>query len=122
MIGTVSQIAWAVQIKSQVDAEFDRVRKVLEHAMKKQSPRDIADIESIIRILEEKRAEVMGNEQAGYFIHVWRELRNQVSRMIVEDPKYQAIKASQAARCGSPSPVTDDRDAQLDSSRRSGVS
>jgi cell division FtsZ-interacting protein ZapD len=112
MIGTVNQIAWAVQIKSQVDAEFDRVRKVLEHAMKKQPPGDIADIESIIRILEEKRAEVMGNERAGYFIHTWQELRNQVSRMIVEDPKYQAIKASQAARYGSPSPDSDDRDAK----------
>src|SRR5262249_49359956 len=30
MIGTVNQIAWALQIKAQVDAEFDRVRKVLE--------------------------------------------------------------------------------------------
>ena len=100
MIGTVNQIAWAVQIKSQVDAEFDRVRKVLEHAMRKQSPRDISDIESIIRILEEKRAEVMGNEQAGYFIHDWQELGNQVSRMIVADPRYQAIKVSQAARFG----------------------
>jgi hypothetical protein len=112
MIGTVNQIAWAVQIKSQVDAEFDRVRKVLEHAMKKQPPTDIADLESIIRILEEKRAEVMGNERAGYFIHTWQELRNQVSRMIVEDPKYQAIKASQAAKYGLPSPDTDDCDAK----------
>jgi hypothetical protein len=40
-IGTVNQFAWVVQIRSQVDAEFDRVRKVLEHAMTKQSPRDI---------------------------------------------------------------------------------
>ena len=100
MIGTVNQIAWAVQIKSQVDAEFDRVRKVLEYAMRKQSPRDITDVESIIRILEEKRAEVMGNEQAGYFIQDWQELGNQVSRMIIADPRYQAIKASQAARFG----------------------
>jgi len=92
MIGTVNQIAWAVQIKSQVDAEFDRVRKVLEHAMRKQSPRDISDIESIIRILEEKRAEVMGNEQAGYFIHDWQELRSQVRELIVGDSRYKAIK------------------------------
>ena len=102
MIGTVNQIAWAVQIKSQVDAEFDRVRKVLEHAMTKQSPSDITDIESIIRILEDKRAEVMGNEQAGYFIRDWQELGNKVSRMIVGDPRYQAIKASQTARFGLP--------------------
>lgn len=97
MIGTLNQIAWAVQIKSQVEAEFDRVRKVLEYALTKQSPKDAADIEAIIQILEDKRAEVMKNEQAGYFIHEWQELRDQVSRMIVGDSRYKAIKASQAA-------------------------
>src|SRR5262245_22395612 len=68
MIGTVNQIAWAVQIKAQVDAEFDRVRKVLESVATKHSPNDGTDLQAIIRILEDKRAEVMGNEQAGYFI------------------------------------------------------
>jgi hypothetical protein len=100
MIGTLSQIAWAVQIKSQVETEFDRVRKVLEYAMTKQSSKDVIDIQSIIRILEDKRTEVMENQQAGYFIHEWQELGNKVSRMIVEDPRYQAIKASQTARFG----------------------
>jgi len=99
MIGTLSQIAWAVQIKSQVEAEFDHVRKVLEYAMTKQSARDVIDIERIIRILEDKRTEVMGNQQAGYFIHEWQEF-GKVSRIIVEDPRYQAIKASQIARFG----------------------
>lgn len=97
MIGTLNQIAWAVQIKSQVEAEFNRVRKVLEYALTKQSPEDAADIGAIIRILEDKRAEVMKNEQAGYFIHEWQELRDRVSRMIVGDSRYKAIKASQTA-------------------------
>lgn len=100
MIGTLNQIAWAVQIKSQVEAEFDRVRKVLEYAVTKQSPENVTDIQAIIRILEDKRAEVMENEQAGYFIHDWQELRDQVSRMIVGDPRYKAIEASQTARFG----------------------
>jgi hypothetical protein len=98
LIGTLNQIAWAVQIKSQVEAEFDRLRKVLESATTRQSPEDVTDIEAIIRILDDKRTEVMENEQAGYFIHQWQELGNQVSRMIVEDPRYQAIKARQTAR------------------------
>ena len=100
MSGTLNQIAWAVQIKAHVDAEFDRVRTVLEYAMTKQSPKDATDIEAIIRILEDKRAEVMRNEQAGYYIHDWQELGNRVSRMIVGDPRYAAIKASQAERFG----------------------
>jgi hypothetical protein len=98
LIGTLKQIAWAVQIKSQVEAEFVRLRKVLEYAATRQSPKDLTDIEAIIRILDGKRTEVMENEQAGYFIQHWQELGNQVSRMIVEDPRYQAIKARQTAR------------------------
>ena len=34
----------------------------------------------IIEILEDKSAEVMANEQAGYFIHDWQELRDRVRR------------------------------------------
>ena len=98
LIGTLKQIAWAVQIKSQVEAEFDRLRKVLEYAATRQSPKDVTDIDDIIRILDGKRTEVMENEQAGYFIQQWQELGNQVSRMIVEDPRYQAIKARQTDR------------------------
>jgi hypothetical protein len=98
MIGTLNQIAWAMQIKSQVDAEFDRVRRVLRYAMRKQSPEDTRDIEAIIRILEDKRAEVMENKEAGYFIHEWRELRDQVAQMVVRDPRYKAIKDAQTAR------------------------
>ncbi len=100
MIGTLNQIAWALQIKSRVEAEFERLRAVLEHAIRKQSAKDLRDIEAIIRILEDKRAEVLENEQAGYFIHNWQELGNQVSRMVVEDPRYQAIRVNQAARLG----------------------
>ena len=102
MIGTLNQIAWAVQIKSQVAAEFDRVRKVLEFAMTKQPRGDVPDIEAIIRILEDKRAEVLGNEEAGYFIHDWQEPGNKVTRMIVGDPRYEAIKASRIASSGLP--------------------
>jgi len=50
--------------------------------------------QAIIEILEEKRAEVFANEQAGYFIHDWQELRDQVRRMIVEDCRYKAIKTA----------------------------
>jgi hypothetical protein len=95
MIGTVNQIACAVQ-KAQVDAEFDRVRKVLESVATKHSPNDGTDLQVITRILEDKRAEVMGNEQAGYFIQDWQELRDQVRQLVIGDPRYKATKANQA--------------------------
>src|ERR1051326_6737233 len=98
MIGTVNQIAWAVQIQAQVDAEFDRVGKGLESVATNQSPNDRADLQAILRILEDNRAEVMGNEQAGYFIQNWQELRDQVRQLIIGDPRDKAIKANQAVR------------------------
>src|SRR5262249_40341535 len=109
MIGTVNQIAWAVQIKAQVDAEFDRVRKVLESVATKQSPNDRTDLQAIIRILEDKRREVMGNKQAGYFIQDWQELRDQVRQLIIGDPRYKAIKANQTVRF-MPQSTTDSKD------------
>ena len=98
MIGTVNQIAWAEQIKARVNAEFDRVREALQSVATKQSPQDGTHLQAIILILEDKRAEVMGNEQAGYFIHDWQELRDQVRQLILGDPRYKAIKANQTAR------------------------
>ena len=46
----------------------------------------------MIAILEDKRTGVMANEQAGYFIHDWQELRGQVRELIVGDSRYKAIK------------------------------
>jgi hypothetical protein len=92
MTGTINQIAWAEQIKIQVNGEFDRVRRALESAAAKQSAEDRAATEHILAILEEKRAEVLGREEAGYFIHDWQELRAQVRELIVGDSRYSAIK------------------------------
>lgn len=39
----------------------------------------------------------MAADQAGYFIHSWQELRDQVRRMIIQDPRYPAIKANGVA-------------------------
>ena len=90
--GTVNQIAWAEQIRTQVNAEFDRVAKALELAAGKQSSHNRVNTTAMIAILEEKRAEVMAHEQAGYFIHDWQELRDQVRRMITEDSRYMKMR------------------------------
>jgi hypothetical protein len=89
MTGTVNQIAWAEQIKIQVDGEFDRVRGALKSAASKQSAKDREDTETMVAILEEKRAEVMAREHAAYFIHDWQELRGQVRELIVGDSRYK---------------------------------
>ena len=52
------------------------------------------DTLAVIAILEDKRAEVMANDEAGYFIRDWQELRDQVRQMIAQDRRYKIIKAN----------------------------
>ena len=92
LTGTVNQIEWAKQIRAQVNAEFDRVVTALEAAATKQSAQDRMDTQAIIAIVEEKRTEVMEHQEAGYFIHDWQGLRDQVRQMIMKDDRYKAIK------------------------------
>jgi hypothetical protein len=98
MTGTASQIEWAEQIRPRVDAEFDRVSKAFQAVADRQSDEDRTDTRAIVAILEEKRAEVMAKDQAGYFIRDWQELNDQVRQMISQDSGYQAIQASRKAR------------------------
>lgn len=98
MSGTESQIEWAEQLKRRVDAEFDRVAQALRATASRQAGEDRSDTEAIIGILEEKRAEVMANDRAVYFIRDWGELTNQVRQMLMEDSRYRAIRANRAAR------------------------
>ena len=102
MKGTPNQIEWAEQIRSRVAAEFDRVAKALAGAAGNRVERNRMNTGSVIEILEDKRAEVMAKDQAGYFIVEWQELGDQVRRLIVQDPRfqdlrYQAIKAQSTA-------------------------
>jgi hypothetical protein len=90
--GTASQVEWAGRIKCQVNAEFDRVAAAFRSVAGKQGDKKRADTECIIAILEDKRAEVMSQENAGYFIHDWQEISDQVRQMIFHDARYQAIK------------------------------
>jgi hypothetical protein len=81
-LGTESQIAWAEKIKPLVSAEFDRVAETLEAVARRQSVRDRVDTRAMIAILEEKRLEVLGRNEAGYFIKSWQELTDQVQRLV----------------------------------------
>ena len=93
LTGTCSQIEWAERIRPGVDAEFGRVASALTIAASHRSEQVQLDTKAVIAILEEKRAEVMAEDRAGYFIHDWQELNDQVRQMIRQDPRYKAIKA-----------------------------
>ena len=92
MTGSLDQIEWAERIRAQVNGEFDRVLNALQVAALKQSEQDRLDTYAMMLILEEKRGETLSNERAGYFIHDWQELRDQVRKLIMNDARYRAIK------------------------------
>ncbi len=96
MIRSEAQVEWAQRIRVQINAEFDRVAAALRSVAKKQAASRRKDTETIVAILEDKRAEVMNRNQAGYFIRDWQEIDDQVQQMIRQDSRYQAIKARQS--------------------------
>ena len=98
MSGTANHVEWAERIKRQVSAEFDRVAASFRSVAARQSGRKRGETEAVIAILEDRRAEVMGREQAGYFIRDWQEISDQVRQMIFHDARYQAIQSNRAAR------------------------
>jgi uncharacterized protein with von Willebrand factor type A (vWA) domain len=98
MAGTPNQVEWAVRIKRQVNAEFDRVAASFRLIANRQNGSQRTDTEAIIAILEDKRVEVVRREDAGYFIHDWQEIGDQVRQMIFHDPRYRAIRSNKAAR------------------------
>jgi hypothetical protein len=98
MTGTPNQIELAEQIRPLVDAEFSRVAKAFSETAARQTGQDRVDTFEILRILETKRAQVLADPQAGIFIRDWRELNDQVRRMLLRDPEYVAIRAGRDLR------------------------
>jgi hypothetical protein len=98
LTGTASQIEWAEQIRPRVTQEFDRVANALKKVALRQAPQNRAETGILLAILEEKRAETMANDRAGYFIRDWQELDGRVRQLIAGDSRYQAIQTGRAAR------------------------
>jgi hypothetical protein len=107
MTGTPSQIEFAEQIKPRVNAEFDRVAKAFRAVASNQPEAERLDTFAVLQILEDKRAEVMACDRAGYFIRDWQELAGQVRQMIAQDHRYQTIRAKRDARSDEFSTKTD---------------
>lgn len=98
MTGTPNQIQMAHQIRPLVDAEFARVALAFETVALTQQGEIRAETLNILEILAGKRAEVLANDRAGYFITTWRELSDQVRQLIFADPAYKAIQLRRAQR------------------------
>jgi len=97
LIGTPSQVEWGERIRQAVAVEFDRVAASFRSIAEKQHQGKREETEEILAILEEKRAEVMKRDQAGYFIHGWQDISDQVRKLIGRDPRYLKIRERRSA-------------------------
>jgi hypothetical protein len=98
LAGTPAQVEWAERIRLKVAQEFDRVAKAFDAQISIQTGQRQSETRTILAILEQKRADTMASQQAGYFIRDWQELSDQVRQMIAKDPRYQVIRDQRAAR------------------------
>ncbi|MGJ5818107.1 hypothetical protein [Paludibaculum fermentans] len=98
LAGSAAQVEWAERIRNLVNVDFNRVASAFRTVAGTQLPGRRADTERILDILEEKRIEVMSRPQAGYFIHNWQEIGDQVRQMIFHDDRYKAIQRNRPAR------------------------
>ena len=98
LTGTPNQVEWAEQIRLTVAQEFDRVAKAFQAQITIQTGEKQSETRTILEILEQKRAETLSIQIAGYFIREWRDLSDQVRRMIAKDPRYHAIRDQRAKR------------------------
>src|ERR1043165_5866400 len=97
LTGTVKQIAWARQIQIELNAEVDRVAAALERVA---NGKDRPDIRTMLEVMEDKRADVMANREAGYFIHDWQEPRDKVRQLLLNDERYVKPARVRATRNG----------------------
>ncbi len=96
--GTAYQVEWALRIRQRVNAEFNRVAATFRAVAAERDDEVKAEVQALVAILEDKRAEVMRREEAGYFVHDWQEITDQVRQMIFHDSRYPAIRKRQTER------------------------
>jgi hypothetical protein len=98
LTGTPNQIEMANLILPTVNGEFDRVANAFHALALTQSPEARANTLIALTVLEEKRTEVLSNPSAGYFIAEWRELSDQVRKLIAKDPRHIALQTARKNR------------------------
>lgn len=94
--GSPAQIEWATAIRARVSDEFDRVASSFRGIADRQTLSKKNETEAILAIVEAKRVEVLSHDVAGYFIHDWNEINDQVRQMIFKDSGFQAIRVARA--------------------------
>ena len=98
MTGGGLQVEVAERIKVRAGADFDRFTAAFEVLSNTQNEPERGETLAIVAIVKELRAQVMANDDAGFFIRGWQDLGDQVRTMVLKDPRVKAIQAQRALR------------------------
>jgi hypothetical protein len=98
LLGTASQVSWAAEIRDRVNAEFDRVRALIEEGSNKFRALDRNETATLLALLEEHRAHVLSVGQAEYFIAQWQNPADRLMRVLNGDVRWKTINDARAAR------------------------
>ena len=98
LLGTPGQVAWAVELRRQVSAEFEKVRGSIEAGSNKFRALDRAETVALLTMLAGHRATVMGSCRADYFIAEWQNPADRLHRLINADERWKAICDARVAR------------------------
>lgn len=98
LTGLASQISWATQIRSQVNVSFDRLANAVESGINRYKGLESSETASLLAIVEEHRAQVLGVADAQYFLDHWQDPADRVQRLIHGDERWKSIVEARSLR------------------------
>ena len=98
LTGLASQISWANQIRSQVNASFDRVLSSIQAGINRYKSLEADETATLLDLVEEHRVKVLGVADAQYFLDHWQDPVDRVQRLIHADDRWKLIVEARAAR------------------------
>jgi hypothetical protein len=105
LTGQPGQIAWALQIRSQIEQTFGRISAAVSAGTNRYKALEPLETELLLKAVEEHRSRVMGTTDAQYFTDQWQDPLERAQRLIHADFRWLNILEARAARNPKQEPV-----------------
>lgn len=105
LTGDSSQVAWAFQIRKQVGQSFDRIAAAVAAGTNRYKSLTPEETSSLLAVVEEHRASVLGMCDARYFMDQWQDPIDRAQRLIHADARWLSMVEARAARNPRPDAV-----------------
>ncbi len=105
LTGDSSQVAWAFQIRRQVDQSFDRISVAVASGTNRYKALTPEETAVLLAVVAEHRGDVLGKCSAQYFLEHWQDPVDRAQRLIHTDPRWLALVEARAARNPKPDAV-----------------